>query len=228
MPKSAVAPNQLASKSLTQAVREQLLRLIASGSLAPGDRLNEVHLAETFGISRGPLREAARELEGQGFLFTRPRQGFYVSRFTRREIVDIYRTKAWLEDAFIADLSEHMGIAARKAVLADIDSVDPSDRITFSETLFQFRLRMSTHVRNRFLAELMIALYRKFYVIAAVVANVHDEPERTMRIIATLRRFWGAMADDDIAAAKAVMAEDTAHWLADLPSRFAGEGEAGA
>lgn len=210
----------LHAPSLAQAVRGQLMRLIAQGALQPGGRLNEVHLAERFGISRGPVREAARELEGAGVLVSRPRQGFYVVNFTPDEIRDIYETKNWLEDAFITDLATHLPIAARQAILADIDSIDASDRENFGETLLQFRRRVCDQLRNRFLAELMAALYRKFYVISAVVP-VTDNAVRQDWILAVLRRFWTAMIAGDTAAARAVMAEDTAHWLADLPQRFA-------
>ncbi|MFZ0206314.1 MAG: GntR family transcriptional regulator, partial [Roseiarcus sp.] len=65
------AAGKLISTSLSGAVRDRLIRLIAAGDLRPGDRLNEVHWAESFGISRGPIREAARELEGQGLLVSR-------------------------------------------------------------------------------------------------------------------------------------------------------------
>lgn len=210
----------LHSPSLAQAVRGQLMRLIAQGALQPGGRLNEVHLAERFGISRGPVREAARELEGAGVLVSRPRQGFYVVNFTPEEIRDIYETKNWLEDAFITDLAAHLPVVARQAILADIDSIDTAGRESFGETLLQFRRRVCDQLRNRFLAELMTALYRKFYVISAVVP-VTDNAVRQEWILAVLRRFWAAMIAGDTAAARAVMAEDTAHWLADLPQRFA-------
>jgi DNA-binding GntR family transcriptional regulator len=104
----------LHSPGLAHAVRGQLMRLIAQGRLQPGSRLNEVHLAERFGISRGPVREAARELEGAGVLISRPRQGFYVVNFTPDEVRDIYETKNWLEDAFITDLAAHLPVAARQ------------------------------------------------------------------------------------------------------------------
>lgn len=214
-----VNPGKLKPLSLSDAVRDGLMRMIAEGSLHPGDRLNEAHLAERFGISRGPVREAAKELEGQGFLVSRPNQGFYVAHFTPAEIAGIYEAKAWLEDAFIADLAAHMDIAARKSILADIDAIDESDRIVFFETLFEFRRRVCAKLHNRFLAELMIALYRKFYIIAAVVIG-SDDASSLARIAAALRRFWSAMAEDDLAGARAVMAEDTAYWLADLLPRF--------
>jgi hypothetical protein len=65
----------------------------------------------------------------------------------------------------------------------------------------------------------MITLYRKFYIIAAVVIASDDE-SRLARIVLVLRRFWSAMANDDVAGARAVMDEDTDYWLADLLPRF--------
>jgi DNA-binding GntR family transcriptional regulator len=211
----------LAARSLSEAVRDRLMRLIANGALKPGERLNEVHLAEAFGISRGPVREAARELAGQGLLVSRPRLGFFVARFTRAEIVDVYEAKTWLEAALIDDLAVHCDRATRRAILAEIDGIDASDRVAFTESLFRFRLRMTARIRNRFLADLVLALYRKFYVIEAVIANA-ESTDRQARIVETLRRFWTSMAADEIAAARAVTAADTAHWLADLPPRFPG------
>ena len=214
-----VSSNKLTSQSLSEAVKDQLMRLIAQGALKPGDRLNEVHLAERFGISRGPVREAARELEGAGVLLSRPRQGFFVAGFTPREILDIYEAKRWMEEAFISDLAAHTDVATRKSVLADVDSIDDTDRVSFSETLLQFRLRMCAHINNRFLAELMAALYRKFYIIGAVLTVTENE-DRQAWIVSVLRRFWAAMIDGDLSAAHTIMVEDTAHWLADLPPRF--------
>jgi len=213
-----IADEKLTSKSLSEVVRERLMRLIARGELPPGGRLNEVRLAESFGISRGPIREAARELEGQGFLVSRANQGFYVRAFTPREIRDIYETKDWMEAAFISDLAAHTDTATRQSILADIDTIDTSDRVAFSEGLFRFRLRMSAHIDNRFLADLMIALYRKFYIVS-VVEKMIDEPGQLARILAVARAFWTAVVADDIEAARAVMRDDTAYWLSDLPPR---------
>ena len=217
-----VGAEKLTSKSLAELVRDEVMRLIAKGKLQPGDRLNEVHLAEAFGISRGPIREAARELEGQGFLFSRPNQGFFVTSFSSEEIHDIYETKSWLEQAFIADLANHTDIATRRSIRSDVDSIVEADRAIFSETLFQFRLRASAYIHNRFLAELMITLYRKFYIVAVVV-KASDHVAREAKIVSVLRRFWDAMIENDIEKARVIMAEDTAYWQADLLPRFAGD-----
>ena len=81
---------RLRSSNLSESVRDELIRLIVGGVLKPGDRLNEVHLAERLGVSRGPVREAARELEGNGLIVSKPRLGFYVADFTASEIVDAF------------------------------------------------------------------------------------------------------------------------------------------
>ena len=54
----------LQKNSLTGAVQQEISRLIQSGELGPGDKLSEVVLAERLGVSRGPVREAFRVLEG--------------------------------------------------------------------------------------------------------------------------------------------------------------------
>jgi DNA-binding GntR family transcriptional regulator len=204
--------------SLSEAVRERLMRAIARGDLRPGARLNEAHMAQTLGVSRGPIREAARELEGQGFLVSRPNQGFYVVDFAPQTIRDVYEAKDWLEAAFVADLARSLSPPERRDILAQIDEIDGSDRLTFTETLLAFRLRVLARLGNRFLADLMTVMYRKFYIFSVVVDS-GDDSARIARIAEALRRFWTAFADDELNQALAVLREDTAYWLADLPAR---------
>src|SRR6185437_8131658 len=195
--------------------RERIMRAIARGDLKPGARLNEAQMAQALRVSRGPVREAARELEGQGFLVSRPNQGFYVVAFDAQAIRDIYEAKDWLESAFVADLARSLPLAERRAILAEIDALDISERLAFTETLFGFRARVLARLANRFLADLMMVLYRKFYIVSVVV-DAGDDARRVARIADVQRRFWSAMAGDDLAAASAVLRDDTAYWLADL------------
>jgi DNA-binding GntR family transcriptional regulator len=202
--------------SLSEAVRERLMRAIARGDLKPGARLNEAQMAQTLGVSRGPVREAARELEGQGFLVSRPNQGFYVVDFDAQAIRDVYEAKDWLETAFVTDLARSLTLLERREILAQIDALDRSDRLAFTQNLFDFRARVVARLNNRFLADLMTVLYRKFYIVSLVV-DAGDDAERVARITDVLRRFWTAMARDDLEGASAVLRDDTAYWLADLP-----------
>ena len=172
MPSASV--ERLKLKSLAEAARERIMRFIARGELKPGDRLNEAQMAQRLGVSRGPIREAARELEGQGFFVSRPNQGFYVVTLTPGEIRDICEAKDWLEAAFISDLAQNMGISQRREILSELDALDGSNGVAFTETLFQFRQRVLAMLRNRFLADLMTTLYRKFYIISVLV-DIADE-----------------------------------------------------
>lgn len=217
---SMASAEALKITSLSEAVRERLMRAIARGDLRPGGRLNEAQMAHALGVSRGPIREAARELEGQGFLISRPNQGFYVVDFAPRSIRDVYEAKDWLETAFVADLARSLEADERREILAEIDALDGSDRLAFTEELFSFRLRVLARLDNRFLADLMMVMYRRFYIISVVV-DKDDDAARIARITNVLRRFWTAMARDDLEHALAVLREDTVYWLADLPQRSA-------
>src|ERR1700684_1249080 len=112
--------------SLSEAVRDRLMRLIARGELKRAGRLNEAQTAQSLGVSRGPIREAARELEGQGFLVSRPNQGFYVVDFDPQAIRDVYEAKDWLEAAYVIDLARSLSLQERRAILAEIALLDRS------------------------------------------------------------------------------------------------------
>lgn len=76
---------------------ETLRNDIRSGVLRPGDQLEEAALAERFGVSRTPVREAVRSLVDSGLLETRPRKGALVRTLTAKEIIDLFEVAAELE-----------------------------------------------------------------------------------------------------------------------------------
>jgi DNA-binding GntR family transcriptional regulator len=82
---------------LRERILEQLELLIISGSLTPGARLVEGELADTLGVSRGPIREALQLLWADGFVDLRPRQGAFVHVPTRKEIDDFFDIRRALE-----------------------------------------------------------------------------------------------------------------------------------
>jgi GntR family transcriptional regulator of gluconate operon len=83
---------------LFEVVTDQLRDSIMSGDLRPGDRLPlETELAEQFGVSRGPIREALRELEREGLLADLPRRGTIVSVPTVRELMEVYAVREAIE-----------------------------------------------------------------------------------------------------------------------------------
>ncbi len=87
----------LADSTLRGRTVDQIKMLIVSGELRPGARLTEVKLASALGISRGPLREAIRELTDIGLLISKPYKGLFVRDITRRNLSEIYSLRTVLE-----------------------------------------------------------------------------------------------------------------------------------
>lgn len=82
-------------------LREQIVDFIKdsviSGRLKPGERVPEQEIAESFGISRTPIREAFRQLESEGFITVTPRKGAVVSPITDKDVSEFYEIKSLLE-----------------------------------------------------------------------------------------------------------------------------------
>jgi DNA-binding GntR family transcriptional regulator len=83
---------------------EALREAILLGRLRPGERVVEAETARQMGISRGPIREAVRQLEQEHMVEYHPRRGVVVARLTREAVQDTYVVRAEL-DGFAARLS---------------------------------------------------------------------------------------------------------------------------
>jgi DNA-binding GntR family transcriptional regulator len=75
----------------------QLLQLIASGEIRPGEPIRQSQLAERMGISPTPVREALRRLEAQGLVVLEPHRGVRVAEVEPEEMGEIYEIRAALE-----------------------------------------------------------------------------------------------------------------------------------
>ena len=90
---------RLAPIALWEAVCARLRDAILSGELKAGARITETELAERFGTSRGPVREAIRELAREGLLVELPRKGTLVSSLTAHDLTEVYGVREALETA---------------------------------------------------------------------------------------------------------------------------------
>ena len=90
--------------TLREKILENIRDAIVSGSLKAGSRVSEPELAERYGISRTPIREAFRQLESEGYLTVIPRRGAIVSEFSPKDVEEFYAIKSIME-----------GYAARRA-----------------------------------------------------------------------------------------------------------------
>ena len=84
-------------QTLREKILETIRDAILKGSLKPGERVSEPELAERFGISRTPIREAFRQLESEGYLEVIPRKGAVVASLSERDVIEFYAIKSILE-----------------------------------------------------------------------------------------------------------------------------------
>lgn len=128
----------IATKSLAEAVAEQLMALIAKGHLKPGDRLpTEPEMMAQFGVGRSTLREAVKSLVVAGLLETRRSAGTFVSEsytdflsqrlnwdmvFTKQELRHIIEVRCALEEQAAA-LAAAFATEVQKAHLAQLVAV---------------------------------------------------------------------------------------------------------
>lgn len=82
---------------LVGVIEARLQDAILSGRMAPGERIVEAEIARQMGVSRAPVREAARRLESLGLLISRPRHGFAVRTITVQQVDDLYQVRIHLE-----------------------------------------------------------------------------------------------------------------------------------
>lgn len=102
---------------LGEAVAAQLRQQILNGAVAPGSRLVEAALAEAFGTSRGPIRDAIARLVGTGLVTVTPRRGAYVTTLSAQDIDEVYSLRIALE-THAARLAAGRGKAADWSAMA--------------------------------------------------------------------------------------------------------------
>jgi len=88
----------LRTRSVSDLVREEILRLIKTGDLSAGDKLNELTFGKLFGVSRAPIREAFRALAEAGLVKLEKNRGVYVREITEPEAHELYQLRATLDE----------------------------------------------------------------------------------------------------------------------------------
>lgn len=129
-------------QGLPPAIAEELKRLIYSGEIQPGERLNEAALALRMGTSRGPIREAIRMLAGLGLVTAVPNRGVFVRQLSVREMLEIYELRALIFGFAAARASEHLDAPHRaqfEQLLAQMDAAcDAGDGTRYYELNLRF------------------------------------------------------------------------------------------
>lgn len=101
----------VAVHSLVDIVAGRLEAAIVSGDLAPGSKISEQALARSLGVSRGPLREAIRRLEGRKLVHRTPHIGVHIADLSAKDLGDLLMVREALEGMACRAAAENMSDA---------------------------------------------------------------------------------------------------------------------
>ena len=148
-------------------------------------RLDERSLAEEFGISRTPVREAMAQLEREGFVRSVPRRGVYVVRKTRREVIELITAWAALESMAARLITENAGdeeIASLRRVFAAFDNGELRAHLDeYSEANIEFHQTLVRLSRNSVLINLAENLFTHMRMIRRKTIGEKDRVDRSIR-----------------------------------------------
>ncbi len=150
----------LTPRALYEEVAELLRQRIFSKQLEPGSWIDELKLAEEYGISRTPLREALKVLATEGLVTMKVRRGAYVTEVNAKDQRDVYHLLSLLE----SDAAGVVAATATEAQLADLQALHQSlvaakgDTETFFEINERFHVRLLEIADNRWRDQLVADL----------------------------------------------------------------------
>jgi DNA-binding GntR family transcriptional regulator len=168
---------------------DQLRDAIIRGDLAPGSPVTELSLARRFGVSRGPLREAMRQLEEQGFLVSAPYTGTRVAALSIDDVHEIYSLRTAMEtlafrqvwprrDArFAAQLRERHAALARTLSAADSEASSRAEVALHSLVYETCGHRLLFDMWRRLAGRLQIylALHQRAHGRTGPLGDAHDD-----------------------------------------------------
>lgn len=111
-------------RPLVAEVRDELERMILSGEVAAGERLNENLLAEQMGVSRAPVREAARALEHEGLVRAVANQGVYVRDLSLSDAAELYDLRALMAGYLCWRTANSASRETKATLRALVDAMD--------------------------------------------------------------------------------------------------------
>lgn len=150
----------LTPKPLYVEVAELIRQRIYSRELEPGSWIDEMKMAEAFGISRTPLREALKVLAAEGLVTMKVRRGAYVTEVSEKDLRDVYHLLSLLESDAAATVAEQ----ATAAQLEQLQLLHQELEAAVADADQFFRVNEAFHMQllalcdNRFLSQVVADL----------------------------------------------------------------------
>lgn len=170
-----------------------ILEAMENGIYRPGDRLVETELAERFGVSRTPIREALQRLETQSLL-TRDGRSLMVATLDHNQMAELYAVRAELEGLAASLAARHATAeemrVMRRMVEEDRARIDDPPALSRANRRFHRQIHLASH--NMFLVRQLDLVYRSMALLAisslAVAGRGAIAMEEHERIVSAIER----------------------------------------
>jgi len=199
----------LAPRALYEEVAELLRQRIFRRELEPGSWIDELKIAEEYGISRTPLREALKVLAAEGLVTMKVRRGAYVTEVSEKDLADVYHLLSLLESdaaGVVAEAASDEQRGELRALHRELEAA-VSNRERFFAVNETFHLRLLEMADNRFRLQ-MVADLRK-----VMKLHRHSSLSKTGRIAESLAEHRAIMAALDQGNRQLAMQRMHEHFL---------------
>ncbi len=202
-------------QTLADRAFERIEAAIEKGELPPGTKISEALLARTFGISRGPLREAIRRLEGRKLIRHIPRVGASVATYSRKDLIEIFVVREALEGIACRLAAENMTPVELTELEGVLEHHRGGDELRAGSGYYQtpgdldFHYRIVRASQNSKLIELLCD--ELYYLIRVYRYRSGAAPGRAKQAFEEHQAIVAAMRDRNGELAESLMRRHVAH-----------------
>ncbi|MEL7344425.1 MAG: GntR family transcriptional regulator [Pseudomonadota bacterium] len=158
-----------------------ILEAIETGDFKPGDRLVESELAQRFGVSRTPVREALQRLETQSLL-ARDGRSLIVASLDHNEMSELYTVRSELEGLAARLAARHATAEELKVLRAMVEDdralIGNPEALARSNRRFHRQVHLASH--NRFLVQQLDLVYRSMALMATTSLAAEGRSEEAL------------------------------------------------
>lgn len=156
---------------VTQGVREAIM----AGEYPPGSPLGEIELAERFGVSRGPVREALIQLEHEYLVRSYPNRGFFVTTLTEQEFDERIQLRTVLEPIALSAARQRATAADLEVIRQHLDELEATaargDQAAYVARDYEFHVAIWAVSGQPLLKEMLMQISAPVFVFESILAD---------------------------------------------------------
>ncbi len=169
---------------LSEQLKTKIEEFIATGVYSPGMKLDETELADSFGVSRTPVREALIKLSSAGLVELRPRRGAVVTSIDPTRLFEMFEVMAELEAICAKLAARRITDAELQRLINTHKACEKKDIITNPDEYYkkneEFHLALYNACHNSFLIEQAIALHKRLSPYRRLQLRVRDRIQSSL------------------------------------------------